>query len=141
MTAISDFRKAIESRDIAAASRTLAPDVTFLSPVMPHPYRGRESVTRLLEVLEQVFEDLRYTNELVGEARRGEFPAEPAARTQALIFSAMAGGKQLQGLDLLTFDDSGLVSNLTVMVRPLPAAMTLARLVGARMEEAAAAEA
>ncbi len=46
-------------------------------------------------------------------------------------------GKEVQGLDWLRFGDTGLVTGLTVMVRPLPAAMTLARVVGRRMEEAA----
>ncbi|MEU5884430.1 nuclear transport factor 2 family protein [Spirillospora sp. NPDC047279] len=57
----------------------------------------------------------------------------------ALIFSARVMGKHVQGLDLIRFNDAGLVSVLTVMVRPLPAAMTLARLVGRRMEEEASA--
>lgn len=138
MTTISSFRKAIEARDIAAASRALAPDVMFLSPVVPRPYQGREKVTKLLEVLEQVFEEFRYTNELVGEALYGDLPADRSDRTQALIFSASVGGKRLQGLDLLTYDESGMVSSLMVMVRPLPAAMTLARMVGARMTGAIA---
>ncbi len=46
-------------------------------------------------------------------------------------------GKAVQGLDLLSFGGTGLVTGLTVMVRPLPAAMTLARAVGRRMEDAA----
>ncbi|MCP9950358.1 hypothetical protein LUX33_19425 [Actinomadura madurae] len=54
---------------------------------------------------------------------------------QALIFSARVMGKAVQGLDLIRFGDTGLVTGLTVMVRPLPAAMTLARVVGKRMED------
>lgn len=136
MTSMRSFRKAIESRDIAAASRNLAPDVTFFSPVMPRPYHGRENVSKLLAVLEQVFDELRYTNELVGEALYGDLMGDRVDRTQALIFEASVGGKQLQGLDLLTYDESGKVSCLTVMVRPLPAAMMLARIVGSRMQDA-----
>ena len=72
MTSMRSFRKAIESRDIAAASRNLAPDVTFFSPVMPRPYHGRGTSQQTLAVLEQVFDELRYTNELVGEALYGD---------------------------------------------------------------------
>jgi hypothetical protein len=132
------FRRGIEAFDIAAAARALAPDVTFSSPVMVHPYQGRETVARLLGVLTELFEDMRYTNELVGEARDGVPLPDRANRTQALIFEAKIDGKRLQGLDLLTYGEDGLVSDLTVMVRPLPAAMVLARRVGARMEELAA---
>ena len=54
------------------------------------------------------------------------------------MFSATVMGKPVQGLDLLTFNREGLVAEFTVMVRPLPATMTLARAVGRRMEELAA---
>lgn len=131
------FRKGIEARDIESAARALSPDVTFYSPVMVHPYRGREAVARLLGVLTEVFEGMRYTHELVGEAHEGKLPPAPTKRTQALVFEARLGQKPLQGLDLLTYGDDGLISDLTVMVRPLPAAMALARTVGARMEEIA----
>ncbi|GAB2875284.1 nuclear transport factor 2 family protein [Streptomyces mayteni] len=126
------FRKALEARDMTALERTLAPDATFFSPVMVHPYRGREKLVAFLSVLSEVFEDFRYTHELRGEALALD---EHAA---GLVFTARVGGKRLQGIDLLTFDAAGLVTDLTVMVRPLPAAMTLARVVGARVEEATA---
>lgn len=126
------FRRAVEALDMTALERTLAPDVTFFSPVMVHPHRGRDKVVAFLRVLSEVLEDFRYTHELRGEALDG------GGRTQGLIFAAGVGGKSLQGLDLLTYDAAGLATDLTVMVRPLPAAMTLARTVGARLEESTA---
>jgi hypothetical protein len=123
------FRRAVEALDMTALERTLAPDATFFSPVMVHPYSGREKVVAFLRVLSEVLEDLRYTHELRGEALDG------GGHTHGLVFAARVGEKSLQGLDLLTYDTAGLVTDLTVMVRPLPAAMTLARTVGARIEE------
>jgi hypothetical protein len=125
------FRAAVEAMDLAAVTRALDPAVEFHSPVMVRPYRGRDSVTTLLRVLMETFEDFHYTHDLAGVAPAGE-------PSQALVFSAQVMGKSVQGLDLLTFNGSGLVADLTVMVRPLPAAMTLARAVGRRMEELAA---
>jgi hypothetical protein len=122
----------VEAKDLYAITRALDPAVEFHSPVMVRPYRGRDSVMRLLRVLLEIFEDFHYTHELVSTSpsRNG---GDPPAR--ALVFSARAGGKAVQGMDLLSFGNTGLVTGLTVMVRPLPAAMTLARLVGRRMEE------
>ncbi|MDL4815590.1 nuclear transport factor 2 family protein [Actinomadura opuntiae] len=124
MTVPGTFRAAVEAQDLGAITRALDPGIEFLSPVMVKPYQGRDTVAALLGVLLEVFEDFRYTHEL----------ASPEG-AQALIFSARVAGKAVQGLDLLTFGESGLVTGLTVMVRPLPAAMTLARVVGRRMEE------
>ncbi|MFI0449741.1 nuclear transport factor 2 family protein [Actinomadura sp. 6N118] len=134
MTVPGTFRTAVESKDLAAITGTLDPAIEFHSPVMVKPYQGRDSVTGLIQVLLEVFEDFHYTDELVGSTpagRPGRFGGPPA---QALIFSARVMGKHVQGLDLIRFNDAGLVTGLTVMVRPLPAAMTLARLVGRRME-------
>ncbi|MFC4050201.1 nuclear transport factor 2 family protein [Actinomadura syzygii] len=128
MTVSGTFRTAVEAKDLAAIEGALDPGIEFLSPVMVKPYLGRDSVMALLGVLLEVFEEFRYTGELV--SRPPDVPA------QALVFSARVAGKAVQGLDLLRFGEDGLVTGLTVMVRPLPAAMTLARVVGRRMEEA-----
>ncbi|TYK49400.1 nuclear transport factor 2 family protein [Actinomadura decatromicini] len=127
MTVSGTFRTAVEAKDLAAIAGALDPGIEFLSPVMVKPYLGRDSVMALLGVLLEVFEEFRYTDELV--SRPPDVPA------QALVFSARVAGKAVQGLDLLRFGEDGLVTGLTVMVRPLPAAMTLARVVGRRMEE------
>jgi hypothetical protein len=142
------FRAAVEADDFDAATRTLDPDVEFHSPVMVRPLRGRDAVVPLLRVLNQTFEDFHYTHDLAGTALprwpgpmedvpAGE-PSPAGAAAQALVFSAKIMGKSVQGLDLLTFNREGLVTDMTVMIRPLPAAMTLARVVGKRMEELAA---
>ncbi|SFN90103.1 MULTISPECIES: nuclear transport factor 2 family protein [Actinomadura] len=129
MTVPGTFRTAVEAKDLAAITGALDPGIEFHSPVMVKPYLGRDAVAALLGVLLEVFEDFRYTDELVRPANGTGPPA------QALIFSARVMGKAVQGLDLIRFGDTGLVTGLTVMVRPLPAAMTLARVVGKRMED------
>lgn len=134
------FRRAVEAKNLAAITRTLDPAVEFHSPVMVKPYRGREQVSTLIRILLQIFEDFHYTDELVEAAHNGNGNGNRSGEppTQALVFSARVMGKAVQGLDLIKFNDAGLVTSLTVMVRPLPAAMTLARVVGRRMDELAA---
>jgi hypothetical protein len=143
------FRAAVEAMDLGAVTRSLDPAIVFHSPVMVRPYQGRDSVSTLLRVLMETFEDFHYTHDLVGTAlagRRwpsgdvppGDLVPPAGAPAQALLFKARVLGKSVQGLDLLTYNSEGLVADLTVMVRPLPAAMTLARAVGRRMEELAA---
>lgn len=100
----------------------LHPDVVFRSPAVFTPYRGRESVMALLATVIEVFEDFRYIDELSGQD------------THALVFEARVGDKALQGLDHLTLDGDGLVTELVVMVRPLSGLMALAQEMGARLE-------
>lgn len=107
MNAAKEFRAAVERSDIDAASELLSPDIVFHSPVTFHPFIGRETVTQLLTLVSQTFEDFRYTDELVADG------------AHALIFKAAIEGKELEGIDLLRFDEQGLIADFTVMLRPL----------------------
>jgi hypothetical protein len=113
---VHPFRSAIEARDLDAAVALLREDVIFRSPVVFTPYQGREALRRILEAVIMVFEDFRYVRE-IGAAD---------ARDHALVFEARVGDKQLEGCDFIQVDDDGAISELTVMVRPLSAALTLA---------------
>jgi hypothetical protein len=110
------FRRAIEARDLDAAVALLREDVVFRSPVVFTPYQGREALRRILEAVVMVFEDFRYVREIGADD----------ARDHALVFEARVGDKQLEGCDLIHLDDQGAISEMTVMVRPLSAALALA---------------
>jgi SnoaL-like domain len=107
----------------------LREDVVFHSPVVFSPYQGREALRRILEAVMVVFEDFRYVRE-IGAA---------GARDHALVFEARVGDKQLEGADFIQLDEGGLISEFTVMVRPLSAAMALAAAMKAQLEAAEAA--
>ena len=126
------FRTAVESGDKQAMAAAMAPDVVFNSPVKHVPFEGRQAVEILFAALLETFEDFRYTD---------EFDAADGSR--ALIFRARVGDRELEGIDILRFDDEGLVADFTVMVRPLTGAMALAEAVGRKLgvvAEPAAAE-
>jgi hypothetical protein len=117
------FRAAVERMDIDAASELLAADIVFHSPVTFHPFIGRETVTRLLAIVADTFEDFRYTDELQTDG------------AHALIFRASIAGKELEGIDLLRLDDEGLICDFTVMIRPMSGLVPFAQAMG---EKAAA---
>jgi hypothetical protein len=114
-------RTAIEARDLDALSALLAEDVVFNSPVAFQPFTGRATVTEVLRNVMEVFSDFHYVDELAGDG------------THALIFSAGVGGRTVLGLDHLRFDSEGLVSEFTVMVRPLSGVIALAEAMGPRV--------
>jgi limonene-1,2-epoxide hydrolase len=115
------FRAAVEARDVEAMVASLAEDIVFSSPVVFAPYRGREAVGGLLRCVMRVFEDFRYTDEL------------HSAGHSALVFTARVGDRELQGIDLGTTNAEGLVTALTVFVRPMSGAMALAKAMQAEL--------
>jgi ketosteroid isomerase-like protein len=108
------FRAAVEAGDHAAMVELLAPDVVFHTPVRFQAVEGKDAVTQILGAALRSFSNFRYTDELTAEDG-----------THALIFEAMVGDREAQGIDLLRMNDDGLIADFTVMVRPLSAAHAL----------------
>jgi hypothetical protein len=52
-----------------------------------------------------------------------------------LEFSAMVGDKKLKGIDLIRFDEAGLIVEFEVMVRPLSGLQALGAEMGARLSQ------
>ena len=84
----------------------LAPDCVFRSPVAYQPYRGADKTELVLATAASVFEDFRYHRRFAD------------GNDVALEFSARIGETELKGIDLVRFDDYGLITEFEVMVRP-----------------------
>ncbi|MFC9063230.1 nuclear transport factor 2 family protein [Streptomyces sp. NPDC057074] len=121
------FRAAVEAHDIDAVEALLAEDVVFTSPVVFKPYRGKAITAAILRAVERVFEDFRYER-VIGEE---------GGRDHALVFSARVGDREIGGCDFLHLDESGLIDELTVMVRPLSGAQALQAAMAAQFERIA----
>lgn len=117
------FRQAVEAGDGDALSEALAEEVVFRSPVVFSPYEGRALVAAIVtEGAFNVFQDFRYSERL----EDGD--------VAALIFTARVGDRDVDGLDLLRFDEEGKVTELTVMVRPMSGLHALAEAMGREFE-------
>jgi hypothetical protein len=92
------------------------------SPITFRPFEGKQAIARLLGIRKQVFQDFRYTDELTAEDG-----------TKALIFRTRVGDRDVEGLDLIRFDEAGLIRDFTVMVRPRSAVEALLREVSSRL--------
>jgi SnoaL-like domain len=118
------FRTAVEAQDFEAAVALLAENAVFRSPVVFKPYRGRDAIAPLLFAVSRVFEDFHYEREI----------GAPEARDHALLFKARVGDRELEGCDFLHTNESGLIDDFSVMVRPLSAALALAEAMKAQLE-------
>ena len=103
------FHDAVLAGDWNGAIDQLARDVTFRSPAVHGSYEGRLATATVLRAVGRIFEDFRYVD-VLDEGDRA-----------VLVFRARVGDRDLEGVDLLRFDDDGLISELTVMLRPLSA--------------------
>jgi hypothetical protein len=117
------FRTAVEGRNVDQASELFREDVAFRSPVLFKPYEGRDQVLTVLRAADRVLggDRFRYVHEL--EDRND--------RVAMLEFATEVDGKQVEGIDKLTFDEDGRITELKVLIRPASALQVVA----ARMAE------
>lgn len=110
MEAISRWRTAGEARDAAAASAALSPDVRLISPITDQfVFTGRAQVQRLLEVALAAIDAIRYTDEVA------------SADTVMLRYEGVLDGLRLEEAQLIRLAHDGLIAEITLFIRPLPA--------------------
>lgn len=118
------FRATVEHGNIDEAAALFSEDAVFRSPVLFKPYEGRDQVAKVLLAAERVLG-------LGGEFRYVHQLEDADDRVAILEFATVVEGKQVEGIDKLTFDDDGMITELKVMIRPASGL----QLVGAKMAE------
>jgi len=97
--------------DPEALKALLAEDAVFHSPVVHSPQAGRDKVFAYLHAASHVLggDDFRYLREIVdGDEAMLEFQTE-------------LDGIQINGVDIIRWNEEGKISDFKVMVRPLKA--------------------
>ncbi len=111
------FRDLVESSiatgSLVGVDSLLADDVVFRSPVAFKPYPGKAITAAILNGVSRVFEDFHYVSSIEEDNR------------SALIFEARVGEVTVHGCDFITTNDDGLITEFTVMVRPMSGATAL----------------
>lgn len=103
------FRQAVETGQIAPVLDLLAEDVVFSSPVVFRSYEGKDMVSMLLTAASKVFKDFSYVSEVTDGANT------------VLLFKAKVLDRDVEGVDIVTTDETGTITALKVMMRPLSA--------------------
>ncbi|MET7491787.1 nuclear transport factor 2 family protein [Streptomyces sp900116325] len=117
------FRTGVEKGDLAALEDLFTENIRLYSPVKFTPFEGRPMVLGLFGVLLRTFEDFRYIGHFEGAAETSTDGEE--APSEILLFRATVHGKEIHGIDLLQFDETGRIKEFTVMVRPQSAVHAL----------------
>lgn len=111
----TQFQEAVLRRDIPAMVSSLAADVHLFNPVGDDPLVGRDAARPVFEALQAIFEDFTYTHQLDGHG----VSDHGATTSRCLAFRCRVGDQPVEGVDLLDFDEHGLIARFTVMIRPL----------------------
>jgi len=110
MNTLERWHDILEQRDPDLLDEILAEDCVFWSPVVHTPQQGREITKLYLTGAMHVLNDgFHYVKEVV------------TPRHAVLEFVCEVDGININGVDIMTFDSSGKISEFKVMVRPLKA--------------------
>ena len=103
----------------------LHPDAVFHSPVVHTPQQGRPIVIAYLSAAGETLgnDSFRYLREVVD------------GDTAILEFQTEMDGILVNGIDMITFDEDGLITDFKVMVRPLKAINKVWEMMGAQLEK------
>jgi hypothetical protein len=123
MDVIAHWRQIAAAGDFSALADLLAEYVVFHSPIVHTPQRGKTITLKYLTAAIQVLYNasFRYVREWRAE------------RSAALEFTTTIGGIEINGVDLIGWDEAGHIVDFKVMARPLKAINLLHSLMAERL--------
>ena len=120
----------------------LHPDCVFLSPVVFTPQEGREITKVYLSAAGGTLggdSDVETKATSSGSGEFGYIKTILQGHHAMLEFETTVAGKYVNGVDIITCDDDGMITELKVMMRPLQAVNAVHAQMGAMLERMAAA--
>lgn len=105
------WHEVVRTRNPALLNQMLAEDATFHSPILFRPQQGRDLVALYLTGAMHVIANpsFRYVREVVED------------NNAVLEFETQIDGVHVNGVDIITWNENGLISDFKVMIRPLRA--------------------
>lgn len=106
----------------------VAQDAVFHSPVVHTPQEGRALVVSYLSAAAATLGrgEFRYVRELVD------------GQNVMLEFTCVLDGIQVNGVDIIRFDEAGQIADFKVMIRPIKAVNKVWEMMAAQLEKASA---
>jgi hypothetical protein len=120
---LATWHEMVASRDPARLGTIAAEGIVFKSPAVFTPYVGREPFCLIISTVLTIFEDFRYHRTFTS----------PADNSVVLEFETRIGDRTLKGIDMIRFDDDGLMAEFEVMIRPASGLQALAEKMAERI--------
>ena len=122
--AIESWHKVMVSGDVSTLPELLHDDAVFHSPVVHTPQIGKAKVMMYLSAAATVFDDTQFT-----------YAREIIGQEQAMLeFTSVVEGIEINGVDIITWDENGKITDFKVMVRPVKAVNKLWEKMGEILE-------
>jgi hypothetical protein len=123
-TALTHWHRLVSERDAAGLDALIDDDAVFLSPVVHTPQRGKAITVMYLAAAFQVFftPSFHYVREIVG-------PSDAM-----LEFETEIDGIQINGVDIIKWNEAGRIVEFKVMLRPLKAVNLIHQYMGAMLQ-------
>jgi hypothetical protein len=124
MNTLEIWHEMLGDMDMSRLDEVLAEDCVFLSPIVHKPQEGRELTKMYLTGATQVFNNnFRYVKEVV------------TPEHAVLEFVCDLDGIMINGVDIMTFNAEGKISEFKVMIRPLKAVNLMHERMQAMLEQ------
>ncbi len=106
---ISKWHDVVKNRDYNLLTEILHNDVIFYSPVVYSPQRGKDITLKYLAAASEVFNSSNF--QYIKEINNQNFAS--------LEFTLTIDDTEINGIDLISWDDTGLITEFKVFIRPL----------------------
>ena len=125
---LAEWHMLATAPDPERLARLVAEDAVFHSPVVHTPQEGRALVVSYLSAAAGTLGqgEFRYVRELVD------------GQNVMLEFTCVLDGIQVNGVDIIHFDEAGMIADFKVMIRPIKAVNKVWEMMAAQLEKASA---
>ena len=106
---ISKWHDVVKNRDYNLLTEILHNDVIFYSPVVYSPQRGKDITLKYLAAASEVFNSSNF--KYIKEINNQNFAS--------LEFTLTIEDTEINGIDLISWNDTGLITEFKVFIRPL----------------------
>ena len=106
---ISKWHQVVELRDYNLLKEILSENVIFYSPVIYTPQKGKSITLNYLVAASEVFNssNFKYTKEIINN------------KFASLEFKLTIDDTEINGIDLISWNEEGLITEFKVYIRPL----------------------
>ncbi|WP_322044572.1 nuclear transport factor 2 family protein [Paraburkholderia sp. J67] len=119
------WHEMVASKDLGRLESIVHPEAVFRSPMAFKPYGPAPALLMALRTVITIFEGFTYHRQF----------SSADGLDIVLEFSATVQDKQLKGIDMIRFDESGRIVDFEVMIRPFNALQTLGAEMGTRLAQ------